>query len=252
MPPTTSLSEMGPPASRAVRRDGVRASRARGLVDATAPARPTLADSMPSVPRVRTARFCDTRAAAPESARSAAASAIAASVPRAESSTDVRVRLTASSRRAAPSAPRRRRRAGRCVARACRARPSRSRPAVAGGIPDRADGADRARVAELRADLCHVDVDGAPAGRRGIPPHVAEQLLAGEDDPGRRNRWLNRSNSVAVRAMSRPATLTSWRVRSTVRSPARSTSGAASSPRVRRSTPPSRATSSRGEKGFVT
>ena len=27
-----------------------------------------------------------------------------------------------------------------------------------------------------------MDVDGAPAGRRGIPPHVAEQLLAGEDD----------------------------------------------------------------------
>ena len=183
VPPTTSLSEIASPASRAARRAGVRASRARGLVDATAPARPTLADSMPSVPSVRTARFCDTRAAAPESARSAAASAIAARVLRAESSADVRVRLTASSPASSAVST-----ATPTASRTIR-RESVPRPPVtvaAGRHRQHARPSGRCGSGSRR----RASRGPGPRGRRrcarrpsrGIPPDVAEQLLAGEDD----------------------------------------------------------------------
>src|SRR5262245_56575880 len=54
-----------------------------------------------------------------------------------------------------------------------------------GGVPDAADRTDHGcRVAELRAYLRDVDVDGAGAGVCRVAPHAAEQLLAGEHPPG--------------------------------------------------------------------
>lgn len=96
-PAISSRADTERPASRACCRDGVMAWRARGLVDVMAPRCVTLADSTPSPPRVRTARFWLTRAASPASARTAAASAMRDRVRRADSSADDRVSPTASS-----------------------------------------------------------------------------------------------------------------------------------------------------------
>src|SRR5690606_26041725 len=52
-------------------------------------------------------------------------------------------------------------------------------------VPDVADGADDLLgIAELGAQAPHVHVDRAGAAEVVVPPHVAEQLLAGEH-PGR-------------------------------------------------------------------
>src|SRR5664279_6407443 len=48
-------------------------------------------------------------------------------------------------------------------------------------IADAPDSTDRAGRAQLRPQLGHVDVDRAGAGGRCVPPHLAEQLFAGED-----------------------------------------------------------------------
>ena len=55
---------------------------------------------------------------------------------------------------------------------------------VLGRVPDAAHGADRAVGAELGAQLGDVHVHGAGAGHRRVAPHLAEQLLAGEDAAG--------------------------------------------------------------------
>ena len=75
---------------------------------------------------------------------------------------------------------------------------SRSRtvhaPGFSGRVPDAVHGAHDV-VAELAAQRAHVRVDGARAGAVAVAPHLAEQLLAGEDAAGpfRRGRRAGRT-----------------------------------------------------------
>ena len=230
------------------RRDGAGPAGARGL-------------DRRSVPRVRTARFCGTRAAAPSRPRSAAASAIAASVPRAESSPTSRIRPDGEQ----PGEQRRQHRDAdgeqrRSVATSVPRPPVTSRPGVAhgrslGGIPDAAHGADRAgrRRASRAAGRRGRRRCGSPAVG-GVAPHLAEQLLAAED-PSRPAHQVAEQVELGggQRDRRRPAT-------DARRSPGRGERHRpTAAPRGGRGVPAraaqhaaTRATSSRGENGLVT
>ena len=122
-------------------------------------------------------------------------------------------------------------------------------------VADAADGADRARVAELGPQLGHVHVDGAGAGRGRVAPDLGEQLLAREHPPGpahqvreqvelgrgqRRPRCRRRTTRRLAGSTATPADV---QQRSRAR-PAPARRGAARSC--------TRATSSRGLNGLVT
>ena len=119
--------------------------------------------------------------------------------------------------------------------------------------PTPAHRADRAGRAELGPHLGDVHVHGAGAGRRGVPPHGAEQLLPREHPAGRPHQVgeqveLGRGQRDLGAARPAPAA---------GRPPARPARSAAPPRRppvgpARRSTVRTRATSSRGLNGLVT
>ena len=120
------------------------------------------------------------------------------------------------------------------------------------GVAHAAHSSDRTVITEFGPQLGYVDVDGAAAHYRRVPPHFREKLISTEHPTGLGNQMREQINSVAVKSTGSSPTHTRRRIVSIDTAPTDKGSLELRLTRERRTRDLTRATISRGLKGLVT